>query len=69
MNVYELVEKVGGEICMGRARVRVGREIIELGNALDGDMKFSEAGQKMANELKPKAKPKAKAKAKATTKK
>lgn len=49
MTVYELLEKMNGEICRGRARVRVGGEIIVIGQ-LNGDyMEFTEAGRKLAS--------------------
>ena len=49
MNVYDLVEKLGGEICRGRARVRVDGQIVVIGQ-LNGDyMEFTEAGRKLAN--------------------
>lgn len=51
MDCYELVEKVGGEIVRGRARVLQGKEYVLLGS-LNGDrMEFTEAGRKMAAEL------------------
>lgn len=48
MDVYKLVEKLGGEICRGRARVRVGGQIVVVG-VLNGDyMEFTEEGRKLA---------------------
>ena len=50
MNVYELVEKMGGEIVRGRARIRSGSEYVVIGQ-LNGDtMEFTEAGRRMAAE-------------------
>ena len=50
MNVYELVEKVGGEIVRGKARVRVGRDYVVIGT-LNGDhMMFTAEGTEMARE-------------------
>jgi hypothetical protein len=48
MNVYDLVEKLNGEICRGRARVRVDGQIVVVGQ-LNGDyMEFTEAGRNLA---------------------
>lgn len=49
MTVYDLVEKLGGEICRGRARARVDGQIVVIGQ-LNGDyMEFTEAGRVLAN--------------------
>jgi len=48
MNVYELIEKMGGEICRGRARVRVDGQIIVVGTLNGDDMMFTEEGRKLA---------------------
>lgn len=48
MNVYELTEKLGGEIVRGRARVREGAEYIVLGQLNGDNMEFTEAGRRMA---------------------
>lgn len=62
LDCYELVERVGGEIVRGQARLRQGRTVTVLGK-LNGDrMEFTEEGRKMAAEYdKPKRgrKPKA----------
>lgn len=48
MTVYELVEKLGGEICRGRAKVRIDGEWIILGTLNGDDMIFTEEGRKLA---------------------
>ena len=51
MDCYELMEKVGGELVRGRARVLQGKEYVLLGE-LNGDrLEFTEAGRKMAAEI------------------
>lgn len=65
MDVYELVKEVGGEIVNGRARVRQGREYIQLGRITPEGMVMTQEGKDMADLL---AKPKP-AKKKAATKK
>ena len=47
MNVYELVEKMGGEICRGRARVRVDGKIVVIGQLNGDDMMFTEEGRQL----------------------
>jgi hypothetical protein len=50
LDCYELVERVGGEIVRGQARLRQGRTVTVLGK-LNGDrMEFTEEGRKMAAE-------------------
>lgn len=50
MDVYELVEKLGGEICRGRARARIDGEIVVIGQ-LNGDyMEFTEAGRRLSQD-------------------
>lgn len=52
MNVYELVEKVGGEIVRGRARYRPeGQKWVELGRLNGGSMEFTPAGAALRREL------------------
>jgi len=51
MNVYELLEKVGGEIVRGKARVRQGDEYVILGIPNGDDMIFTPEGTAMAREL------------------
>lgn len=48
MTVYELVEKLNGEIVRGNARVRRGSEYIVLGTLVNGEMAFTEAGRRLA---------------------
>ena len=48
MTVYELVERLHGEIVRGQARVRRGSEYIVLGTLVDGEMAFTEAGRRLA---------------------
>lgn len=48
MTVYELVEKLHGEIVRGTARVRRGSEYIVLGTLVNGEMAFTEAGERLA---------------------
>lgn len=48
MTVYELVERLHGEIVRGNARVRRGSEYIVLGTLVNGEMAFTEAGQRLA---------------------
>jgi hypothetical protein len=50
MTVYELVEKLGGEICRGRARVRINSDWIILGILNGDDMIFTEEGRRLAAE-------------------
>lgn len=69
MNIYELVEALGGQINMGRATVRKGREHIVIGDMTSGALEMTDIGRKMASNIKPVAKPKAKAKPKASPKK
>jgi hypothetical protein len=60
MDVYELVEKLGGEIVRGRARVRQGKEYIVIGEIAPNGMVFTPAGAALAQEHdspKPEAKP------------
>ncbi|MEA3639964.1 MAG: hypothetical protein VBE63_08470 [Lamprobacter sp.] len=52
MNVYELVEKVGGEIVRGRARYRPeGQKWVELGRLNGDSMEFTPAGTALRREL------------------
>lgn len=48
MNVYELVEKLGGEVVRGKARIRQGREYIVIGTLNGDEMVFTEEGRQMA---------------------
>jgi hypothetical protein len=48
MTVYELTEKLGGEICRGRAKVRIDGTWIVLGTLNGDDMIFTEAGRQLA---------------------
>jgi hypothetical protein len=58
MNVYELTEKLGGEIVRGKARYRQGNEYIVIGFVNGDDMIFTEEGRQLAAEhnSEPKAK-------------
>lgn len=51
MNLYQLVDKVGGEIVRGVARVRRDNKYIVLGNVLQGEMAFSDAGRALVTRL------------------
>lgn len=48
MDVYELVEKLGGEVVRGKARIRQGREYIVIGTLNGDDMVFTEEGRQLA---------------------
>ena len=50
MNVYELTEKLGGEIVRGKARFRQGSEYIVIGFVNGDDMIFTEEGRQLAAE-------------------
>lgn len=58
MTVYELLEKIGGEIVRGRARIRVGSEYIVIGQLNGDNMEYTEAGRLMAAEQSDSDKPK-----------
>ena len=48
MDIYELVDKVDGEIVLGRARYRdENGKIVELGRSNGESMVFTEAGQRL----------------------
>lgn len=50
MDVYELVDKLGGEVVRGRARVRKGMEYVTIG-IIDGDtMQYTDEGTALLNE-------------------
>ena len=51
MDVYELVERVGGEITCGRAMLRQGSTYIRLGQLNGNNMEFTEEGRAMAEKL------------------
>lgn len=51
MDVYELVEKLGGEIVLNRARVRVNGEIITVGRIDGMQMVFTEEGTQLVAQL------------------
>lgn len=51
MDIYELVERVGGEIVVGRARVRQDRGYVVIGEMIDGELRMTKAGIAMAAEL------------------
>lgn len=50
MDVYELTEKLGGEIVRGKARFRQGNEYVVLGFINGDDMIFTEEGRQLAAE-------------------
>lgn len=50
MNVYELLEKLGGEIVRGKARVREGQNYVVLGQLNGDNMEFTEEGRLRAAE-------------------
>lgn len=50
MTVYELIEKLGGEIVRGRARVRIGADYIIVGQLNGDNMEYTEEGRLMAAE-------------------
>jgi hypothetical protein len=60
MTVYELVEKLGGEIVRGYARVRVGQDYVVIGRLNGDNMDFTEEGRQLAaaqvTEVEPKRK-------------
>lgn len=58
MNVYELTEKLGGEIVRGKARYRKGNEYIVLGFLNGDDMIFTTEGRDLAVEHTNDSKPK-----------
>ena len=47
MTVYELVDKLGGEVCRGRARVRLDGKWIIIGQLNGDDMIFTEEGRQL----------------------
>lgn len=51
MDVYELVERVGGEITCGRAMLRQGSTYIRLGQLNGNNMEFTDEGRAMAEKL------------------
>lgn len=48
MDVYQLCEKLGGEIVRGRVRVRDGADWVEIGRNNGGTMEFTKAGTALA---------------------
>ena len=50
MNVYELTEKLGGEIVRGKARIRQGGDYVVLGFLNGDDMIFTAEGRQLAAE-------------------
>jgi len=58
MNVYELTEKLGGEIVRGKARFRKGSDYIVIGFVNGDDMIFTEEGRQLAAEHGAELKPK-----------
>ncbi len=58
MTVYELLEKLGGEIVRGKARVRQGGDYVVLGFLNGDDMIFTPEGRQLAAEHGSEDKPK-----------
>lgn len=54
MTVYELVEKLGGEIVRGKARIRRGQEYIVIGYLNGDNMDFTAEGRQLAAGTEPK---------------
>lgn len=54
MTVYELVEKLNGEVVRGQARIRQGREYIILGRLNGDNMEFTNEGRVLAADMAPK---------------
>lgn len=50
MTVYDLVEKLGGEVCRGKARARIDGQWVILGQLNGDDMVFTEEGRALAAE-------------------
>lgn len=50
MNIYELVDELGGEIVRGRARYRVGEDWILLAKFEGSEMALTEAGRQQLRE-------------------
>ncbi len=48
MTVYELIEKLGGEIVRGKARIRQGAEYIIVGQLNGDNMEYTAVGRQMA---------------------
>lgn len=51
MDIYELVARVGGEIVVGRAKVRQGDHYVIIGKEIDGELQMTAAGVLLAKEL------------------
>lgn len=54
MTVYELIEKLNGEVVRGQARIRQGREYIILGRLNGDNMEFTNEGRVLAADMAPK---------------
>lgn len=54
MTVYDLVEKLGGEIVRGQARIRRGQDYVIVGRLNGDNMDFTEDGRLLAAESTPK---------------
>ena len=52
MDVYELVEKLGGEIVSNKAVVIVDGEPVEVGGIIDNEFKLNEKGVELAGKQK-----------------
>ena len=66
MDVYELIEKIGGEVVRGKARVRQGDDYVIVGTITEDGMIFTKDGAELKAALMEASSPKTtKAKAKA----
>lgn len=52
MDVYELVEKLGGEIVSNKAIVIIDGEPVEVGGIIDNELKLNEKGVELAGKQK-----------------
>jgi hydrogenase maturation factor len=50
MDVYSLLAAMGGEIVRNRARVRVGDQIVVVGEVADGQLVLNEEGRRLVNQ-------------------
>lgn len=51
MSIYELIERVGGEIVGNTAQVRQGKDYIVIAKHNGVDFSYTEAGSKLANQF------------------
>ena len=69
MDVYELVDALGGDIVSNQAVVRIDDEPVVVGEIIDNAFQLNEAGKAIAAKQKPASAPATKPKKKATTRK